>query len=145
MQQITEVYGFNQMRTNGSVVQGNEQIFLRRNGIMIPLGTFDEAALRAGYGNDNLVGIDGTIYGRFSTPAIVDNLFVNRPNYSQVLSSAVTGRQVNRVGASNIISYLGPDNVDNYVFRKGHGVRKSKRANKRTHKKQRTNRRKGRK
>jgi len=140
MEQITRAFGFNHMTTPEEEVGPDEQIYLKRNGVMIPLGTFNEAKKRAK--NALVVGINGENYGKFGTPAIDDNLFVGRHNYSQVLSSAVRGSQVNRFGASNIMSFLGKkNNVDNYVFRNGARVRKSKRANKRMHKKQRTNRR----
>jgi len=144
MEQITEAYGFNYMATPTKKVELDENIFLRRDGVYIPLGTFREAKARAGHSSTWVLGKPEN-YGNFGTSAIDDNLFVGRHNYSQALSSAVRGSQVNRVGASNIMSYLAKkDNVDKYLYRKENGarVRKSKRANKRMHKKQRTNRRK---
>ena len=147
MEKITQVVSFNHMSNVNAEVEQDEHIFLRRDGVMIPLGTFAEASKRA-IGRSYVLGINRENYGEFGTPAINDNLFVARTNYSQPLSSAVRGKQFTVFGANKIMSYLGQnDNVSNYVFRKpqkdnGARVRKSKRANKRTHKKQRTNRRK---
>ena len=156
MERITSVFGFNYMATPGlpggpNKVKPNEQIFLRRgDGIMIPLGTFAEAKERSGYatyrGVSNAFGIDGRNYGDVMSPPVNDNLFVDRVNYSHVLSSAVSDKQLTMHAAHDIMRFLGKkDNVPNYVFRRPPGGRKSKRANKRANKKQRTNRRKGRK
>jgi hypothetical protein len=74
---ITKVYGFNYLETPVGRVEMNEELFLRRNGVMINLGTFSEADARAGPGKSNIIGIDGTNYGNFGTPTIDDNLFIS--------------------------------------------------------------------
>ena len=145
MERITSVFGFNYMATPGppggpNKVKPNEQIFLRRSGIMIPLGTFAEAKEQSGYatlrGVTNAFGIDGTNYGDVMSPPVNDNLFVDRfdPPVGETLVPSPVGTPDPPVGET-------PFNARG---------RKTKRANKRTHKKrankkQRTNRRKGRK
>jgi hypothetical protein len=54
----------------------NDELFLRRNGSMISLGTYSEAKNRAERGQAHVIGIDGTNLGNFTTPEIDDNLFI---------------------------------------------------------------------
>ena len=78
--QINQVYGFNYMATNLGAVAPNTEIFLRQpNGNMISLGTFQQAAARAGYGNNHLIGVNGVHLGNFGTPQIDNNLFIYLP------------------------------------------------------------------
>ena len=74
---ITLNYGFNYLATPVGPVGMNEELFLRRNGHMISLGTFNQAYNRAGGGSHYIIGIDGTNYGDFGTPEIDDNLFIS--------------------------------------------------------------------
>jgi hypothetical protein len=53
----------------------NPEMFLRKNGDMISLGTYLHAKSRSR--NTSIIGIDGTNYGRFGTPEIDDNLFIS--------------------------------------------------------------------
>jgi len=74
---ITQNYGFNYLATPVGPVGMNEELFLRRNGNMISLGTFSQARDRAQDGSNHVIGIDGTNYGKFGTPEINDNLFIS--------------------------------------------------------------------
>ena len=73
---ITRNYGFNYLVTPLGEVERNDELFLRRNGSMISLGTYNEAQARIGGGRRYVLGIDGTNYGDFGTPEIDDNLFI---------------------------------------------------------------------
>jgi hypothetical protein len=74
---ITRAYGFNYLATPVGIVGMNEELFLRRNGDMISLGTYRQAQARIGGGHNYVLGIDGTNYGNFGTPEIEDNLFIS--------------------------------------------------------------------
>jgi len=74
---INRAYGLNYLATPVGVVGMNEELFLRRNGDMISLGTYSQARDRIGGGQSYLLGIDGTNYGNFGTPEIDDNLFIS--------------------------------------------------------------------
>lgn len=73
---ITYNGGFNYLATPVGLVGMNEELFLRRNGDMISLGTYSQAQARIRGGYNNVLGIDGTNYGNFGTPEIDDNLFI---------------------------------------------------------------------
>jgi len=74
---ITRSHGFNYLATPVGEVRDDQELFLRRNGDMIRLGTYNEAQARIGGGQNYVLGIDGTNYGNFGTPEIDDNLFIS--------------------------------------------------------------------
>jgi hypothetical protein len=77
---ITQNAGFNRLETQHGEVKLNQQLFLRRDGVMVSLGTYSEAMNRAGDGHDVVIGINGDEYGHFGTPEIDNNLFIlNHP------------------------------------------------------------------
>lgn len=77
--QITQVAGFNYMATDLGPVAPNTEIFLRQNGNMLSLGTFQQAAARAPLGTDHIIGVNGALLGNFGTPQIQNNLFIRLP------------------------------------------------------------------
>jgi hypothetical protein len=77
-EKITQNFGFNHLATNTRIVQPADQLFLRRENNMQPLGTYREARMRAGTQDGAVVGSDGINYGDFDTPEINDNLFIRR-------------------------------------------------------------------
>jgi hypothetical protein len=78
--QITDILGFNYMGTDLGRVAPSTEIFLRQaNGNMLSLGTFAQAAARAPFGTDYIIGVNGAILGNFGTPQIEDNLFIRLP------------------------------------------------------------------
>ena len=74
---ITRAYGFNYLATPVGEVSLDQELFLRRKGAMISLGTYSQARARIGGGERYVLGIDGTNYGDFGTPEIDDNLFIS--------------------------------------------------------------------
>lgn len=73
---ITDNGGFNYLATQHGPIEINDELFLRRNGEMIPLGTYRQAKARVIDGSNNVMGIDRTDYGNFGDPIIDDNLFI---------------------------------------------------------------------
>jgi hypothetical protein len=78
---ITDTDDLNNLESPIDYIRNNQDIYLRKNGIMIYLGRYREVKHAAGMGGSSIVGIDGAYYGEISDPAINDNLFIldNRP------------------------------------------------------------------
>ena len=94
-QLIDTVYGFNHMAVNGVEVHPNREIFLRQpGGGYLSLGSFEQAANRAGHGNNHVIGVNGVHLGNFGTPQIDNNLFVRviAPGVTGIAAPAAGGR-----------------------------------------------------
>jgi hypothetical protein len=78
---ITENDDLNHLASPTDNIRNNQEIFLRRDGVMIYVGPYREVKRVAGMGGSSIVGIDGTYYGEISDLAINENLFIadNRP------------------------------------------------------------------
>ncbi len=78
---ITDIDDLNHLASPTDNIRNNQEIFLRRDGVMIYVGPYREVKRAAGMGGSSIVGIDGTYYGEISDQAINENLFIsdNRP------------------------------------------------------------------
>ncbi len=79
---VRMIFGFNTVfvKPDGSSISYDDDIFLRNNGQLIHLGTFDEVVNRSisisGYGNAGVFGIDGRNYGDLANPDMEQNFFI---------------------------------------------------------------------
>jgi hypothetical protein len=78
---ITDIDDLNHLASPTDNIRNNQEIFLRRDGVMIYVGPYREVKRAAGMGGSSIAGIDGTYYGEISDPTINENLFIadNRP------------------------------------------------------------------
>ena len=82
------VPSFNYMETEKfRPVDPNTEIFLRKDGKMLSLGTLKKANDRTSLGSVEVKGVDGAILGKFGTKTIDDNLFIRLPSLMPAASA----------------------------------------------------------